>query len=69
MRRMVLILLLFQRDTGHPHPHRETALHNYASLLQAMGKTRAATDMSIQSLQREASLAPAPAPGTGPAAR
>ena len=69
MRRMVLIFLLFQRDTGHPHPHRDAALRNYAILLAAMGKTRAATDMSIQSLQREASLAPAPAPGTGPAAR
>jgi len=38
MRRMVEIFLKFTRATGHPHPHLQATVGNYASLLRAMGK-------------------------------
>ncbi|MBE9571895.1 MAG: tetratricopeptide repeat protein, partial [Proteobacteria bacterium] len=36
-RRMVEILLQFTSETGHPHPHLQDAVNNYAALLQTMG--------------------------------
>ena len=40
MRRHVEIFLKFTRTTGHPHPHLQAAVNNYAGLLQAMGRSR-----------------------------
>jgi hypothetical protein len=57
MRRMVVILLKFQRATGHPHPHRETALDNHADLLRAMGRDEAFIAAEQQAMHREAGLA------------
>ena len=37
MRRTLGLLLNFVRRTGHPHPHLQDALHNYAALLRATG--------------------------------
>jgi hypothetical protein len=41
MRRNVDIFIDFERKTGHPHPHRDAALRNYAGLLATMGKGEA----------------------------
>ena len=57
MRRMVVILLKFQRATGHPHPHRETVLANHAHLLRAMGRDEASIVAEQQAMHREAGLA------------
>ena len=38
-RSMVEIFLQFTRETGHPHPHLNAAVNNYAGLLQAMGRS------------------------------
>jgi tetratricopeptide (TPR) repeat protein len=40
-RRMVEMLLQFTRATGHPHPHLQDAVDNYAGLLHAMGRSPA----------------------------
>ena len=56
MRRHLVIFLMFQRDTGHPHPHRDTALNNYAVLLQEMGRTEAEIIGALQAAMREAGL-------------
>ncbi|MCK5272017.1 MAG: tetratricopeptide repeat protein, partial [Sedimentisphaerales bacterium] len=37
MERVVVILLQFTRQTGHPHPHLKTTINNYGSLLMQMG--------------------------------
>jgi hypothetical protein len=55
-RRMVMIVLRFQRDTGHPHPHRDTAMQNYAILLSELGRDEAAIRSAIESAHREAGL-------------
>jgi hypothetical protein len=41
LRRHLAIVLAFQRDTGHAHPHCDAAINNYAAVLTAMGKTGA----------------------------
>ncbi len=58
MRRMVGIFLAFHRDTGHAHPHRDAAINNYAGLLDAMGKSEAEIDATIESLKREVGPGP-----------
>ncbi len=40
MRRHLEIFLNFTRATKRPHPHLQTAVSNYAGLLQAMGRSR-----------------------------
>ncbi|MBN1570681.1 MAG: tetratricopeptide repeat protein [Acidobacteria bacterium] len=40
MRRTVEIFKKFTRLTGHPHPHIQDAIDNYAALLQSMGLNR-----------------------------
>jgi len=40
MRRHLKIFLDFTRATGHPHPHLQAAVNNYAHLLGAMGMSR-----------------------------
>jgi tetratricopeptide (TPR) repeat protein len=39
MRRQLEIFLNFTRATGHPHPHLQHAVDNYAALLRQMGST------------------------------
>ena len=40
MRRTLQIFVKFTRATGHPHPHLQAAVNNYAGLLEAMGRSR-----------------------------
>jgi len=40
MRRHLEIFLKFTRTTGHPHPHLQAAIANYAGLLAQMGMTQ-----------------------------
>src|SRR5689334_5735917 len=54
MRRGLVILLSFQRATGHAHPNRDAGLANYASLLRAMGKSEVETRAAIEALSRGA---------------
>ena len=56
-RRATVIFLKFQRATGHPHPHRETALANHAILLRAMGRDEASIAAEQQAMHRESGLA------------
>ena len=56
MRRMVVIFLAFQRDTGHPHPHREAVIQNYTNLLSAMNRDDASIRVAIADAHREAGL-------------
>ena len=56
MRRHLVIFLKFQRDTGHPHPHRDVALGNYARLLDAMGHDEATIRARIESAAQEAEV-------------
>jgi hypothetical protein len=51
MRRHLAIFINFARKTGHPH--RDAALHNYASLLAAMGKSEAEIEAAIAGLTGE----------------
>lgn len=53
MRWHVAIFIDFERKNGHPHPHRDTALRNYARLLAAMGKSEAEIGTAIASLAGE----------------
>ena len=54
MRRMVTIFFAFQHSTGHAHPHRETAIANYTSLLEAMGRSGADIEAAIADLWQQA---------------
>jgi tetratricopeptide (TPR) repeat protein len=56
MRRHLVIFLAFQRDTGHPHPHRDVAIENYRILLEELSHGDAAIEASIRDLHREADL-------------
>ncbi len=56
-RRATVIVLKFQRATGHPHPHRETALANHAHLLRELGRDEASIAAEQQAMHREAGLA------------
>jgi len=40
MQRHLVIFLQFTRRTGHPHPHLENAINNYAGLLMQMGHSK-----------------------------
>jgi hypothetical protein len=53
IRRVLAILLDFERKTGHPHPHRDAALRNYGGLLTAMGKSEGEINTAIASLAGE----------------
>jgi hypothetical protein len=50
MRRVVAILIDFERKTGHPHPHRNTVLRNYTGILAEMGKSDVEVGAAITSL-------------------
>ena len=51
-RRMVLIFLEFERQTGHPHPHRDGAIRNYAGILAALGQGEAEIAAAVRTLGR-----------------
>jgi hypothetical protein len=55
-RRHVVIFLKFQAATGHAHPHRDDALDNHATRLQALGRTQAEIDAEFQAMLAEAGL-------------
>ncbi len=40
MKRSLVILIQFTRQTGHRHPHLEDAINNYRGLLIQMGCTK-----------------------------
>jgi len=51
-RRMVEIFLKFTHETGHPHPHLQAAVNNYATLLQAMGRSAEEIQGTLETLGR-----------------
>jgi hypothetical protein len=58
MRRGLAILLAFQRETGHAHPHRDAAIANYARLLAAMGRSETEIEAAFRELLQEIGLDP-----------
>lgn len=50
-RRMVGIFLDFTRRTGHPHPHLDAALANYAGILRYLGRSEADIQAELGALQ------------------
>ena len=55
-RRALVILLAFQHNTGHAHPHRDTAIGNYGGLLAAMGRSQPEIAVALATVFREAGL-------------
>ena len=53
MRRHLEIFVSFTRATGHPHPHLQAAIGNYAVLLEEMGKTDDEILTRLQSIAPE----------------
>ena len=51
-----MMFLGYQRDTGHPHPHRDAQLNNDAILLREMSRSEVEIAAEIQALMREAGL-------------
>jgi tetratricopeptide (TPR) repeat protein len=56
MRRHLVIFLMFERDTGHAHPHRDAAIGNYSILLTDIGKSETEIAATIAAVRREAGL-------------
>jgi hypothetical protein len=56
MRRHLEIFLQFTRDTGHPHPHLQTAIGNYSALLSQMGCSEAEIQARLRSLAEQHGL-------------
>jgi len=52
MRRHLVIFLDFTRRTGHEHPNLRAALSHYVGLLQAMGRSDAEIEATIEALVR-----------------
>jgi hypothetical protein len=50
------IFLIFQRNTGHPHPDRDAAIGNYDALLSAVGRGRGGIRLAVRDIHREAGL-------------
>jgi len=50
MRRMAGVFLKLTNEAGQPHPYFETALSNYAGLLEAMGKNKEEILATLDSL-------------------
>jgi hypothetical protein len=61
MRRGLLVLLAFTRDTGHRHPNLRAGFANYAGLLLALDPD--ALPMRLADLGAEAGLDPAACQG------
>jgi tetratricopeptide (TPR) repeat protein len=53
MRRHLAIFIDFERKNGHPHPHLDAAIKNYAGLLAAMGKSEPEIRAAIASVTGE----------------
>jgi hypothetical protein len=53
MRRHVAIFMDFEQKTGHPHPHRDQGVANYAGLLAEMDKSEAEIKAALASLAAE----------------
>ncbi len=53
-RRAALILAKFYRRTGHHHSNFETAISNYAGILEELGRSQAEITNAFQQLKREA---------------
>ena len=51
-RRHLAIFFAFEAQTGHPHPHRNAAIGNYAALLAAMGRGEARIRRTIEAIRR-----------------
>jgi tetratricopeptide (TPR) repeat protein len=51
MRRHLAIFINFEHKNGHPHPHRDAALRNYAGLLASMGKSEVEIKAAIARLK------------------
>jgi hypothetical protein len=49
-RRVVEMFLLFTMRTGHEHPHLNTVLEKYMSLLAAMGHNEEESKVTIEKL-------------------
>ena len=56
LRRALIILLRFQRDTGHAHPDRDQAQENYIAGLTDLGRDQAAIEAALADAAREAGL-------------
>lgn len=56
LRRAIVILLRFQRATGHAHPDRDQCLQNYIGGLADLGRDQAAIEAAIADAAREAGL-------------
>ncbi|WP_306535224.1 tetratricopeptide repeat protein [Geobacter sp.] len=53
MLRHLEIFLTFTRTTGHPHPHLQDAVNNYAGLLQQMGRSEEHILATLQQMAQE----------------
>jgi tetratricopeptide (TPR) repeat protein len=53
MERHLVILLQFTRQTGHPHPHLNNAINNFAGLLTQLGQTKNQITARLQYLAPE----------------
>ncbi|MBN1973432.1 MAG: tetratricopeptide repeat protein [Sedimentisphaerales bacterium] len=53
MERSLLIIIRFTRQTGHPHPHLETAIDNFASLLIQIGYSKEQVHERLKKLMPE----------------
>jgi hypothetical protein len=56
MRRVVVILLKFTRNTGHLHPHLKDAFRNYRGILEAMSLGEEEIAHRIAEVGKEAGL-------------
>jgi tetratricopeptide (TPR) repeat protein len=56
LRRAVVILLRFQRDTGHAHPDGDQAIENYIAGLTDLGCDQATIEAALADAAREAGL-------------
>jgi tetratricopeptide (TPR) repeat protein len=51
--RTIVILIEFTRKTGHPHPHLQDAIDNYAGLLDKMGYSKEEITAKLKELAPE----------------
>ena len=52
------IFLDFTRRTGHPHPHLNAALANYAGILRDLGRSEADIQAELGALQGQYEVTP-----------
>jgi hypothetical protein len=58
MKRALEILLEFSRKTGHPHPHLQAVIRNYAGLLAEMGYKKEEIDGQLKKIFEQMEEAP-----------